>query len=161
MWVSEWDFTCQRTFGLTRNSSLWYVQNQSHNFRWVWGSWKSSQMICHIPKHGFWHPNQVWSMFWTKVIISLHEDVLDLLQPLHLVLDLLDRADAHENGPTWFPMPKNMGFDTKIKCLYHDQKYLTLSEKLKENLIPPDFSRVLLFGAPVWATRDSHFWIPH
>ena len=26
-----------------------------------------------------------------------------------------DRSVAHKNGPIWFPMPKNMGCDTKIK----------------------------------------------
>ena len=87
-----------------------------------------------------------------KLIISLLEEVLGLLQPLHPFLGLqinlrLTKMVPHDSP--WFPMPKNMGFDTKIKCLYHDQKYLTLSEKLKENLIPPDFSRVLLFGVPV------------
>ena len=87
-----------------------------------------------------------------KLIISLLEEVLGLLQPLHPFLGLqinlrLTKMVPHDSP--WFPMPKNMEFDTKIKCLYHDQKYLTLSEKLKENLIPPDFSRVLLFGAPV------------
>ena len=77
-----------------------------------------------------------------KLIISLLEEVLGRLHPLHPFLGLqinlrLTKMVPHDSP--WFPMPKNMGFDTKIKCLYHDQKYLTLSEKLKENLIPPDF----------------------
>ena len=55
----------------------------------------------------------------TKIIISLLEEVLGLLQPIHPVLGLqinlrLTKMVPHDSP--WFPMPKNMGFDTKIKC---------------------------------------------
>ena len=229
-------------------------------------------MICHTPKHGVWHLSQVSSMFWNKVIISLHEDVLDLQRPLHLVLGLQiklrltkiiphdypcqktwgltpksslqhvqnqinnftpwrhpwpptvpepcswpsERSEAHTNGPIWFPMPKNMGFDTKIKCqiqinnftpwrgpwpptapppiswpsdqseahengptwfpmvphakehgVWHQNQvsiaWPEIFDTLWKTYGEPNstrLSRVLLLGAPVWATRDLHFWIP-
>ena len=55
-----------------------------------------------------------------KLIISLLEEVLGLLQPLRPFLGLqinlrLTKMVPHDSP--WFPMPKNMGFDTKIKCL--------------------------------------------
>ena len=58
-------------------------------------------------------------MFRTKLIISLLEDVLGLLQSLNPVLDLQNDLRLTQMVPydsPWFPMPKNMGFDTKIKC---------------------------------------------
>ena len=53
----------------------------------------------------------------TKVIISLHEDVLGLLQPLHLVLDLQIDLRVTKMVPNDSPCQKKMGFDTKIKSL--------------------------------------------
>ena len=41
------DFTDQRTFGLTHNSSLWYVQNQSQNFTTsTWASPPTAPPTC-------------------------------------------------------------------------------------------------------------------
>ena len=57
-------------------------------FRSIWGFWKWSQMIPHIPKHWFCHQNHVSSMLRSWVRISLLEVLLDLLQPLHPVLGL-------------------------------------------------------------------------
>ena len=88
-------------------------------FRSSWGSQKWSHMIPHVKKHEVWHQNQVSSMFRTKLIISLLEDVLGLLQSLNPVLDLQNDLRLTQMVPydsPWFPMPKNMGFDTKIKC---------------------------------------------
>ena len=65
----------------------------------------------HIPYHT---PKLVCSMFRSKVIISLHEDVLGLLQPLHLVLDLqidlrLTKMVPHDSPcqKTWGLTPKS------------------------------------------------------
>ena len=55
-------------------------------------------------------------MFRTKLIISLLEDVLGLLQSLNPVLDLQNDLRLTQMVPYDSPMPKNMGFDTKIKC---------------------------------------------
>ena len=55
----------------------------------------------------------------TKVIISLLEEALGLLQPLNPFLGLQINLRLMKKVPhdsPWFPMPKNMGFDTKIKC---------------------------------------------
>ena len=103
-------------------------------FRTIWGSHKWSHMIPLCQKTWGLTPK---SSVRFKLIISLLEEVLGLLQPLHPFLGLqinLRRTKMVPHDSPWFPMPKNMEFDTKIKCLYHDQKYLTLSE----NLIPPD-----------------------
>ena len=54
------------------------------------------------------------NMFWTKVTISLLEVFLGLLLPVHHVLDLQINPRLTKNGPKWFPMPQNIGFDTKI-----------------------------------------------
>ena len=92
-------------------------------FRWAWGSWKSSQMICHIPKHGVWHLSQVSSMFWNKVIISLHEDVLDLQRPLHLVLDLQIELRLTKMVPHDSPCQKTWGLTPK-SSLQHVQNQI-------------------------------------
>ena len=82
-------------------------------FRWTWGSWNLSQMIRHTPKQVVWHLNQVSSMFRTKVIISLHEDVLGLLQPLHLVLDLQIDLRLTKMVPNDSPCQKTWGLTPK------------------------------------------------
>ena len=47
------DFTDQRTFGLTHNSSLWYVQNQSQNFTTsTWASPPTAPPTCSQPSDG-------------------------------------------------------------------------------------------------------------
>ena len=79
-------------------------------FRWVWGFWKWSQMISHGPKHGVRHQNQVSSMFRSKVIISLLEVVLGLLQPLHPVLVLQGSLKMVPNDSPW---PKTWGLTPK------------------------------------------------
>ena len=70
-------------------------------------------MIRHTPKLGVQHLNQVSSMFRTKVIISLHEDVLGLLQPLHLVLDLQIDLRLTKMVPNDSPYPKTWGLTPK------------------------------------------------
>ena len=33
------------------------------------------------------------------------------------LLNMQGQSEASGNGPKWFPIPKNMGLDTRIKCL--------------------------------------------
>ena len=197
MWVSEW--------------STKEISHAKEHLVWL---------IPHVKKHEVWHQNQVSSMFRTKLIISLLEDVLGLLQSLNPVLDLQNDLRLTQMVPydsPWFPMPKNMGFDTKIKCQIQINNFTPWRGPWPPTVPPPiswpsdqseahengptwfpmvphakehgvwhqnqvsiawpeifdtlwktcgepnstRLSRVFLFGAPVWATRDSHFWIPH
>ena len=57
-------------------------------FKSIWGLWKLSQMIAYAQKHSFGHQNHLSSVLSSWVRISLLEVLLDLLQPLHLVLGL-------------------------------------------------------------------------
>ena len=52
-------------------------------------------------------------MFRTKVIISLLEEVLGLLQPLHLVLDLQIDLRLTKMVPNDSPYPKTWGLTPK------------------------------------------------
>ena len=88
---------------LTPESYLQHAQKLNYSFHFltsyspstqflafwsIWGFWKWSQMIPHIPKHWFFHQNHVSIMLRSWVRISLLEVLLDLLQPLHPVLGL-------------------------------------------------------------------------
>ena len=65
----------------------------------------------HIPYHA---PKLVCSMFRSKVIISLHEDVLGLLQPLHLVLDFQIDLRLTKMVPHDSPCQKRCGLTPKL-----------------------------------------------
>ena len=76
----------------------------------ILGSWKWSQMIPHTQKHMDRHQKQVSSMFRSKVTVSLLEDVLGLLQPLHPVLVLQGSLKMVPNDSPW---PKTWGLTPK------------------------------------------------
>ena len=80
-------------------------------------------MISQGPKHGFRSQNQVSKRLRTKFIVSLLEVVLGLLQPLHPVLDL---QVCVRLGSKWFPMAKNLEFDTKTKSLAWPEQKLEI-----------------------------------
>ena len=92
-------------------------------FRSIWGPWKWSQLIPHTQKHGDRHQNQVSSITASKVRNLHPEVVLDLLQPLHPILGLQVNLGVLKNSPKWFPIPKNMGLDTKIKSLEGSEEF--------------------------------------
>ena len=89
--------------------------------RSIWGFWKWSQMIPHIPKPWFCHQNHVPSMLRSWVRISLLEVLLDLLQPLHPVLGLQVDLGLLKMVTNDSPYPKTLGLSPE-PCLYHAQK---------------------------------------
>ena len=146
-------------------------------FRSIWGLWKWFQMIPHTQKPG--GLKKIRSLACLEAEL-LREDVLDLLQPIHAVLDLRvnlgplkmvsndspypktwglkknqvssllgsrvtprrcpwpptarigcswpsGQSGASENGPKWFPIPKNLGFK-KIRCLAYSEAELLHGE---------------------------------
>ena len=95
-------------------------------FRSILGLWKWSQMIPHTQKPGVRHQNQVSIMFRTKVRNFLLDMVLDLLHP---ILNLQVNLRHLKMVSKWFPIPKNIWFDTKIKSVPHPEP------KLKKKLL--------------------------
>ena len=85
-------------------------------FRSICGFWK---WFLHNPKHGFWHQSHNYSMFrsWQpQVRISLIEVLLDLLRPIHSVLDLLVDLGLLKIVPNDSPSPRTC-FLTPEPCL--------------------------------------------
>ena len=75
----------------------------------------SSLCSLFLSKHTPYHtPKLVCSMFRSKVIISLHEDVLGLLQPLHLVLDFQIDLRLTKMVPHDSPCQKRCGLTPKL-----------------------------------------------
>ena len=135
-------------------------------------------MICHTPKHGVWHLSQVSSMFWNKVIISLHEDVLDLQRPLHLVLGLQIKLRLTKIIPHDSPCQKTWGLTLK-SSLQHVQNQINNftpwrcpwppttpppctwpSDRCGGTLAllfwPPGVSR--LIGIVIWSSGKGYTW---
>ena len=80
----------------------------------IWGVWKLYQWISHAQRPADRHRNQVSSILRTKVrswpfyhILGSHK-----WQFGHS-----GQSGVSENGPNGFPVPKNLGIDTKIKSL--------------------------------------------
>ena len=66
-------------------------------------------MIPHTPKHGVRHENQVSSMIRSKVTKLLLEVVLDLLQPIHPILDVQVNLGVLKMVPNDFSYSKTLG----------------------------------------------------
>ena len=80
----------------------------------IWGVWKLYQWISHAQRPADRHRNQVSSILRTKVrswpfyhILGSHK----------WRFGHSGKSGVSENGPNGFPMPKNLGIDTKIKSL--------------------------------------------
>ena len=66
-------------------------------------------MIPHTQKNVVRHQNQVSNIITSKVRIFHLEVVLDLLQPLHLILDLQVNLGVLKIVPNDSPYPKTWG----------------------------------------------------
>ena len=66
-------------------------------------------MISRTPKHGVKHQNQVSSIITSEVGNLHHEGILDLLQPLHPILDLQVNLGFLKIVPNDSPYPKTWG----------------------------------------------------
>ena len=125
------DFSCPKTWGQTLKSSLQHALNPSYNFgqfrpgqncpKWpfwplrsIWCVWKWSQSISHAQKPGDRHQNQVPNMFRTQVTIQA---ILSHFNGQNGHFGHSGQSEVTENGPNRFPMPKNLGIDTKIKSV--------------------------------------------
>ena len=76
---------------------------------------KCSQSISHAQKPRDRHQNQVCSMLWTQVAILANLDLAKIAQNGHFGHS--GQSGVSGNGLNRFPMPKNLGIDTKIKSL--------------------------------------------
>ena len=140
-----WFWTCWRLDFGVKPHVFWHGESVKPNVLWhvksLWCSIlrltffnssrktlsKVTSEISHAKEHLVWLAIQVCGMFRTKVTISLLLLGLLLLQPLQPVLGLqmglrllkINPNDSPypKNGLPWFPMPKYMWFDTKIKSL--------------------------------------------
>ena len=72
---------------------------------------------------------KIKSLFRTKLIISLLEVVLGLLQQLHPVLHL--QINVLENGPKLIPIPKNIIVHTKKPETLEQESYRTAKKPRK------------------------------
>ena len=91
-------------------------------FRSFWGVWKWLQWISHAPKPGDTHQNQVSRTPRTKVTslaIAWPFEWPKMAEMAILPNDFghLGHSEVSENGPNGFPMPNNLGIDTKITFL--------------------------------------------
>ena len=68
-------------------------------------------MITHTQKPGVWKKKQVSRMLLTEL---LHEVLLDLLQPVQLVLDLQVNLRLLEMVPNDSPYPKTWGLKKQV-----------------------------------------------
>ena len=97
-------------------------------------------MISHTQKPGVRHQNQVSSITTSKV------------RKLH--------PEGFGNGPNWFPIPKNMGIDTKIKSLASPQAKLEIYT-LKGSWTSYRPSTLFLTFRLIWGSRPWSQLIPH
>ena len=115
---------------LTSCLTSYSLSTQFLAFRSIWGFWKQSQMISHTQKHLFCHQNHVSSMLrsWvtSQVRISLHEFLLDLLQPLHPVLVIQVDLRPLLIRSQLIPIPQNIGFATRTMSLACSEAELLL-----------------------------------
>ena len=65
---------------------------------------------------------------------------------------LSDRSEDYENGPKWFPLPKNLGLDTKIKCLAWTEAKLRWSDSSGKTLCSST-----KLGFRFWRPVDTFF----
>ena len=106
--------------------NLWVLKIPNHrwrsliHFHWLFYFFGAKNLIIIFKENfrkwshflRFFHNFLHYGVFVKQCWNSLLEVILGLLQPLHSV-DLWSEAD--ESGPKWFPIPKNIGMDTKNK----------------------------------------------
>ena len=63
-----------------------------------------------------------------------------------------DRSEDHENAPKWFFMPKNLGLDTKFKCLAWPEAKLRLFDSFWKTL-----GSSTKLGFRFWRVVDTFF----